>query len=347
MTFSFCLNRSTLLTLCGFSLLYQGLDLKQQGKLMQDNQRLVNIIIRLLEKSNASGASDFKNLASSLITLDSQPMDSKTKSALLRTCTAMSAPKAKKTGPQTPVSSRKKIQPGPYKHIGASMSENDILVQQEKVRRATLPNISTQPSHDQTSTTRSSYDGTRPDPPMMKHENRYLLSQLSSFSKPRHNQNPKTLNLDYFPLSTPVSSQPSSPPMSRTAHPGLVHHDNHQFSSDLGLLLSSFDRGQANIHSAIYGGPAPSLTEPDQTAKSNSTFDWSCLSWDEQASPTLHDPLAAPGPAQSVLSFSGESHSSGDELSTSDLGLSGNTQFQHDSMQPSYENYTFTGMDPF
>ena len=56
MSFSFCINRNEVLTLCGLSLLYQGLDLKQEGKLMKDGQRLVCTVVKCLDKAKAPGA---------------------------------------------------------------------------------------------------------------------------------------------------------------------------------------------------------------------------------------------------------------------------------------------------
>jgi hypothetical protein len=71
MSFSFCLNRNEMLTLCGLSLLCQGLDLKQEGKLMKDGQRLVCWVVKYLENVNAPGALDFRRLAASMITFES------------------------------------------------------------------------------------------------------------------------------------------------------------------------------------------------------------------------------------------------------------------------------------
>ncbi|TGO81303.1 hypothetical protein BPOR_1217g00020 [Botrytis porri] len=344
MTFSFCVNKNAMLTLCGLSLLYQGLDIKQEGNLMQESQRLVKTVIRFLEKGNASGAADFKKLASSLITLDSQNLDYRTKSALLRTSSAMSAPKISKPTPSSSVVPRKNnLQQHPYIHISASMSENDILAQQEKLRRATLPNLFNHTSQNLTSA-RTSYDGTRTDSATTKRENRSSLSQLT---KPRYNTNPKPPNLDYLSLSnTPITSQQSSPTISRTAPPGSSSHSSHLMYSKIDnqqsewAILASLESGESNIHSAIYGGPPPSLSETNQSAISNSSYeDWSSSTfWDDMTSANIHDPLANPGPAQSVLSFSGESHSSGDELSTSDLGMSGNTQYSHESL-PHCDDY--------
>ncbi|CAD6442553.1 8cdd596a-c629-4c11-8d0d-48e153a200af [Sclerotinia trifoliorum] len=349
MTFSFCLNRNSMLTLCGFSLLYQGLDLKQEGKLMQESQRLVITIIRYLERSNASCASDFKKLASSLNYFDNQNLHDKTQSAFLRTASAMSAPKVTKPATALCLGPRKKSQPHPYKHISASMSENDILAQQEKLRRATLPNIFNHTSQNQTSSSPSSYEGTRKDSPMNKRGNRSSLSQLSSLSKPRYNTGSKPPNLDYLSLSnTPISSQQSSPTLSRTAPSSASSHNTHFMNnktdnhpnelSSLGLLLGSLENGQSNIHSAIYGGPAPSLPETNRTnqaASSNSPYgDWSSYSmWDDMTSSNHHDSSSGSGPAQSVFSFSGESHSSAEELSNSDLGMGGNMHFLPDQTQ--------------
>ena len=71
MSFSFCINKNEVLTLCGLTLLYQGLDLKQEGKLMKDGQRLVCTVVKCLEKDNAPGALDFRRLAASMISGDS------------------------------------------------------------------------------------------------------------------------------------------------------------------------------------------------------------------------------------------------------------------------------------
>lgn len=72
MTFSFCLNKNEMLILCGLSLLYQGLDLKQQGKLIQDRNHLVAIVGKNLENSKALGAADFQRLTASITNPDSQ-----------------------------------------------------------------------------------------------------------------------------------------------------------------------------------------------------------------------------------------------------------------------------------
>ena len=70
MSFSICLNKNELLLLAGFGLLFQGLDLKQEGKLIRDNQRLVCSVIEILERGRFSAAGDFKRLACSMIAIE-------------------------------------------------------------------------------------------------------------------------------------------------------------------------------------------------------------------------------------------------------------------------------------
>jgi len=87
------------------------------------------------------------------------------------------------------------------------------------------------------------------------------------------------------------------------------------------VLLGSLEGGQTNLYDAIYGGPALSLT----TETSNSNFgDWSPESGWDMATISMND-YTATAP-RSVLSISEESLSSGEDLSTSDLGLVGGQQ---------------------
>lgn len=348
MTFSFCLNKNAVLSLCGLSLLYQSFDLKRESKLMEDSQRLVKIVIKFLEKSSAPGAADFRKLASSMINLDNQSLDSKTKSTLLHTASAMSAPKATKptfsalSALTSSTISRRKTQPRPplYAHTSVTMSENDIISQQEKFRRTTLPNIHNHTSQNQASSARSSWEGTRTNSAMAKRENRASLSQLPP-PKPRFDTGSNALNLDYLSLNnTPISSQQSSPTISRTTHPGSSTHNTHLVytkadnqSNDLMYFLGSLDNGPGNIYDATYGGTAPTLPQTNQTAISNSSYDdlqdLPKDFWDDMTSSNLtsngYNPSAGSGPTQSVGSISCGSPSSFDNSSAGDFGTNGNT----------------------
>ena len=174
MSFSFCLNKNEMLTLCGLSLLYQGLDLKQEGKLMQDIQRLVVVVIKYLQKVNAPGASDFKKLAASMIKLgDTQPKVVKPRSS----DSSMLAPTSSKPTRQPSVP-RKQLKPQVYRHGNVAMCETNLLSQQEKLRRATMPNIALQ-RHDSHRQVRTSMDSPRSESPMSKREYRSSASQYT------------------------------------------------------------------------------------------------------------------------------------------------------------------------
>jgi hypothetical protein len=350
MSFSFCLNKNEMLTLCGLSLLYQGLDLKQEGKLMKDGQRLIGAVVKLLEKARAPGAADFKKLAASMINLDTQ-----TKTPPGRSPTGMAAPASAKSTPSPPIA-RQQIRPQIYRHGSATMSETDLLSQQEKLRRATVPNVMQRQDYNPRG--RTSTDSTRSESPMSKRDCRTSAHQLPTNLKPRPVKNEKPPNLDYLSLSnTPVTSQPQSPIQTRTQQPIQNNHtpmyQNNAYSttktsgvspSEWEVLLGSLDGGQTNLYDAIYGGPALSLTD-----NSSSNYGgWSPDSqWDMTAF-TMNDIGSAPGAARSVLSFSEESLSSGEDLSASDLGLGGRSQDYRQALLPGSgppDGYMLEGFD--
>ncbi|KUJ18402.1 fungal-specific transcription factor domain-containing protein [Mollisia scopiformis] len=349
MSFSFCLNRNEMLTLCGLSILYQGLDLKQEGKLMQESQRLVAAVIKNLEKAKAPGAADFRRLAASMLPLESQPKPNTTRSP-----TSMPAPTSAKSTP-SPSVPRQQIRPQIYRHGSATMSESDLLAQQEKLRRATLPNLNMH-RQDHLPHGRNSIDSARSESPMSRREYRNSSSQLPNALIPRPViKSERVPNLDYLSLNnTPVASQPQSPVINRAQHPiqntqaPVYNNNNYSNSKSSGVsasewesLLGSLDGGQTNLYDAIYGGPALSLSD-----NSTSNYgDWSPDSQWDMTSLTMNDFTSAPA-ARSVLSFSEESLSSGEDLSTSDLGLG---RQDHNHLIPgsvfSGDGYLLEGLD--
>jgi hypothetical protein len=313
MSFSFCLNKNEMLTLCGLSLLYQGLDLKQEGKLMQDGQRLVTIVIRYLEKADAPRASDFRRLASSMI-------DPRSLSPPVRSPTSsMAAPKCGKAIPPPSVP-KPQIRPQVMRHASASISETDLLSQQEKLRRATVPNLNNHRSDHYSPHARSSIDSLRSDSSLSKRD--YRVPQLPTILKPRPNpvvKSEKPPNLDYLSLSnTPASSHPPSPHATRQHAPIYNQYKQTTASpTEWEALLGSLDGGQTNLYDAIYGGPALSLTE---SSVSQSNYgDWSPDSgaWD-MSSMGMGDMGdfhgQGSGIARSVLSYSEESLSSVEDI---------------------------------
>lgn len=89
------------------------------------------------------------------------------------------------------------------------------------------------------------------------------------------------------------------------------------------------------MYDAIYGGPALSLAD-----KASSNYgDWSPDSAWDMTSLKMNDFSGAPGAARSVLSFSEESLSSGEDLSASELSIGSRQQeFRHTIIPGSVSN---------
>lgn len=377
MSFSFCVHKNEVLTLCGLSLLYQGLDLKQEGKLMKDGQRLVYSVVKCLDKANAPGALDFRRLAASMMSAEN-PSSTHRQS----TDSKMSAPSTTKSTPSPDISRKHSVQQSSRYSTVTCSSETDLLQQQkEPYLRATLPNS----TYKHRNMSQSSLDSVHSESLMSRREYGSSVSQMptpaSMRSQSSSSISPKSRpNLDYLSLSgagTPVSSQPQYhvPLRSSSSHNLSLHTPN--FPAQLApgstsspsqtkissvtpaeweSLLSALDSGDSNIYDAVYGGPSISLTStlpnpsyhmvnpttsnngphhshstdlsiadhaPLTATLSNTSSsgygEWSPESWDMTVV-QLNDFDLGSGPAQSVLSFSEESLSSGDDLEGFGLG---------------------------
>lgn len=349
MSFSFCLNKTDVLVLCGTSLLYQSLDLKQDSKLMKDAERLVNDVIKILLKAKAPGSYELKRVASLLITIDVPSQN-----APMRTSpdTAMAAPPSRKSPTLSNFSRRK----SPYsggRYAGASMSETDLLSQQEKLRRMTLPNSQVARPDLHRTQSRASLD-VGAEHVMPRQDQRFSISQIQQQVmrlSPLHRS--KQRNLDYMSLHEAQSEpQHSPPPQSQNPSQPLGHghqqqqqprHPNRSMKgggsgggismSEWEQLLGAMDGGQTNIYDALYGGPGLSLTETP-TSAATTMGEWSPESWD-LSNFNIGDLTTNPGGPQSVLSLSDDSLSSGDDLTTSDVYLRmGSEDYQSGLMAP-------------
>lgn len=338
MSFSFCLNKNEMLTLCGLSLLYHGLDLRQEGKLMQDGNRLVVVVIKFLTSAKAPGAADFKKLAASMISPDGQ-----LKQINGRNENGLQVPTSVKTEALSQPSTKSIASPSTHqkqqhslirRHTSATMSESDLLSQQEKLRRVTLPHATSQnpESHHYN---RSSTDFSRSDTAMGNRESRSSVSHIRATAKPLVAKNPKLPNLDYLSLSnTSVSMQSHSTDQTRLTQVAQASHGSivptSAYSgpkttaepSEWEALLGSFD--DRNLYDAIYGGPGS--THVTAGADASNYGSWSPESWDYTSAP-VGDFLNATT-TQSVLSLSDESLSSGEEVSTAEQGVS-DAQFDY------------------
>lgn len=346
MSFSFCLNRSDILILCGMALLYQSLGLKYDSAVSKDNEKLANAVIKIVEKANTPGSLDFKRVAGLLITLDEPAPQSLPTPPRQSPEACMPAP-TYRTSPPASLAPHNRKQSSLGLHTSASVSETDLLLQQEKLRRMAMPPTPSQHGPDQyRARSRQSFDGLpRREPQMTPRDHRLSLSQAQAAQAAMMARvstvAPGQQNLDYLSLSSTPQSQPSSPiqaraqqqsqqPQQSQRHPQqtdafdqLQQKMSTVSSAEWDSLLGSIENGQMNLYDAMYGGPGILLAETpvSSTSASAGTANWSPEPWD-MTTFNLND--FAPGPAttQSALSLSEESLSSGDDLAPSEIGLS-------------------------
>jgi len=367
MSFSFCLNKNEMLTLCGLSLLYQGLDLKQEGKLMKDGQRLVLSVLKYLEKANAPGAPDFRKLTKSMI-----PSEAPQKVEVRRASdTNMAAPTSVKSITAPSGLRNQLIQPASR----YTTTEPDFSHRHENLRRATIPSIAVHGTGKHPNHSQSPLDSIGSEWRMSSGEYRTSATHLptsTSISKAGVGTAYKLgPNLDYLSLSnSPSTPRPQSPIVARTSQ-NRTHPPNflatttapQQKASSVSpaeweSLLSSLDGGVTNIYDAVYGGPPLSLTDAPPTTSttaqpgslgSSSVYgeayaDWNLSpeSWDMTA---LSMTDLEPKVAQSVLSFSEESLSSGDDIGSSDFGTGSGNLGMGDYNLVAGDGYLLDGLD--
>lgn len=382
MIFSFCLNKYDLLMVCGMTLLYQVLDFKQESKLVQDNGRLVNAVIKIVEGAKAPGHWSFKRIAGKLVLVDDA--DSSSPASTSSTGTSVSATNRRDLSPSMQ-SRQKSIYSMSYRPEAAA-SDSDLLQQQERMRRLTMPSVDQQRPGVHRSPSRHSLESPVSDTNARRH--RMSMSQTPRSHRQQQEPTPSTHpNLDYLSLSnTPSQSgmsspqrqhrnmQPPPPVSSHLISPPLMERSKGapatvSSAADWEVLLGTMDGGMNNVYDAIYGGssflneaPIEQATTAAATATSSqcpTTSDWSPDAWDLADFSIGNDfygiqpnsnQVQNPGAPQSVLSLSDESLSSGEDAANSDMGLSmGSVDYQNGNMLSTCGNgdgYVH-GMDSF
>lgn len=298
MSFSFCLNKTDLSVLCGMALLYQSLELKADSKLMKDNERLVNAVLMMVTRTEVAATYDLKRIASLVICID-EPQHSLPTPPGQSPDTSMAAPPLRQKSP--PSKPRKKsstatIQPQHYS-LGrhASISETDLLSQQEKLKRMAMPNMTmnTGPGRPdlQRSSSRASLDSDRPKSASLAQRRDQRMSMPQAAIMARVPAPQQKTNLDYntqgaqcssaLPAQNGVSQPPpqhrqqqqTSVSPSATGQPVYNPAQILQKSSSGGMsssewdaLLGQIDGGPANLYDVIYGGPQATLDTPVTSA---------------------------------------------------------------------------------
>jgi len=301
LSFSFCLNRNEILVQAGFGLLFQTLGLDRDGKLIKDCNRLTCVVIEMLERANAPGAHEFRRVGCSMISVARAEQTPALAVSRHASEGSMSAPM------DTFRATQKSLQA-----IAARFSPGAVKAHRHDLkepRRATLPAISpsmgmlSKPSLNSLSSLRSEPAAARSEPTLSPLSNR---ASLSLYTKRRaSNAIHQNRNIDYLSFGPdPLANYPFAPNACGKSEVS---------PADWERLLSSLDNGQTNIYDNIYGGPtADALLDcpPLSAGAESSNLTWSPNVWNWSS---YND--QAP-PPQSVLSFSDESLTSGEEFSS-------------------------------
>ena len=301
MSFSLCLNKNELLLLSGIGLLFQGLDLKQEGKLIRDNQRLVCSVIEILERNVAPGAIEFKKVACSMLAVGPFARGTAADSSSVSRRNSDDTTPARQA---TSKSTKKQLQAIASRFsFGISKPVKEDCI---STRRSTAPALATGNIALYTrNNSQLSISSARSEPvPTPKR----LNSDVDTTPKPSRSNPPlDPPNLDYLPFTDDLPTTPTIP-FNRKAPPT---------PSDWEHLLGYIDTTQASSSSSYDNlFPSPDLLASyiDTTnSPSTTSQDWApnLDLW------TLQEPVAA----HSVFSFSEESLTSGGEdLSSCDFG---------------------------
>ena len=284
MSFSFCLNKTQLLIMAGFGLLYQTLSLNRGCKLLQDTQRYLFVITSILDRESVPEGEDFKKIVA--VTLTKPSVAGKVLSGTGaadkdNASQAMPAPKSTLRSPRKLQSSRR--------HHSHSLSMTSPEIKQESAdsRRLTesclpAPQFTAFPTYEGPSQMNMFASGAfvAPDRP-------HSFPVASNRSANEHYNLP---NLDYLDFSNEpatVEDQPAE---------GM---DDHLGDTSTNLQQSVMDATTSSDIFSYISGLTP-------TSK---PFDLSSDLW------TM--PTDVPGlQPHSALSISDESLTSGEELSS-------------------------------
>jgi hypothetical protein len=319
MNYTFPFSRKELLLTAAFSILWQSIDLDEESKLAKNNQKSLSLSLGMLAGENQTVAAEFQRIASSFVHLEGRrllsPKHVEIDSPAAKLINSMPAPQ----GPSSKTkSTRKQLQA-----IASRFSTFNKSSRVEEPRRATVPqtgfNQSQPLSPQQRAGSTVSLTSTRSAPvfPMSTPSPGLFLHQ------PTTNYNNSNVNLDYFPIGedfndaqTSASSSTMLPPRKPTQH--LLSPTMANGSWDNLLALN------ANMSNPSINGtfdPSKILYNDSTTLNQAQANDWMAdpTGWGLSA---MDFNTKAPVP-QSLLSFSGESITSGDDLVFSASSVNG------------------------
>lgn len=310
LSFSFCLNKAELVVMSGFGLLFQGLDLYRNGALMKDIQRLLRSLVELLDRSLAPASIEFRRIMNSL--------------AMTRTPPMGRTPILSRHNSDSNLSSVEDSIRATHRHMKAIASRFTSSAQaklkQEPAnndhRRATVPAVSlgSFPNHSESSISSIRSEPShqpRSEPALSPHLQRSSVTPTKQLQKRASATFPRpSTNLDYFSFAEDGLTVTAAYPYATNTNGKFD-----QIPTDWERLLGNLDNGQTNIYDTIYGGPSLDALADVPPLSTANQFAWSPEIWNLSTNDSLVVPGGGvPQAPQSVLSFSDESLTSGEEF---------------------------------
>jgi len=292
------ISKTELLLTSGFGLLWQSVDLPSNSKLAKDNQKSISLLLGQLDRESTSSAGEFQKVVTSLISMD-DPLKGELKCREAH----INTHEARLLNPMPAPDPRHKSTKKQLQAIASRFSFGMKPPKVEEVsRRATVPKVSPPLGHSGRNFSQLSISSARSEPvlPVYSPQAAYQIdmSPRSSYSNAPSSQD--LPNLDYLPLGD--ESMPPPP----TAKPAAADPDWER-------ILATMDSGQTNIYDGIYGGGDTDTFEtfPNLFPMASNEQTWGAETW-----PPTNMGFQDKAPiAQSVLSYSEGSITSGEELS--------------------------------
>jgi hypothetical protein len=326
LSFSFCLNKAELLVHSGFGLLFQGLDLDRNGALMKDIQRLLRSLIEILDRSVPIVSIEFRRITTSLSMVGSAPMRSpmlSRHSSESNLSVVEDSMKATQQHMKAIASRFSSCGPGKF-------TRQDPSIGTGAERRATIPVASSIGQH-LPNQSQSSISSIRSEPTAQQHQHHPCSEPALS---------PHLQRTSVTPVKQLPNKRPPARPSAQTNLDYLSFNEDNAMSvtaaypyatntggkhdvtpTDWERLLGSLDNGQTNIYDTIYGGPPlDAITDvPPLSAAAQQGLAWGSpemWAYSGGDAPNLGIPGQGTGSVgpQSVLSFSDESLTSGEEF---------------------------------
>ena len=332
MNYTFPINKKELLLTSGLSILWQSIDLDEESKLIKDNQKSLQIALTMLNRESQTSYTELRRIITAFIPLQNRRISaSKTQESTSASKPASNA-SASPTQPKQSNKSAKKQLQAIASRLSTVMSGSPRT---SEPRRATVPQTnvtrSVSPQHRAGSTV--SLSSTRSAPVIIASSPNQLVRTNTTNSN-------QSINLDYFPFddehqpsTSPHQTSASSSTMLPPKKPSSLHHmsssPNIANASWDNLLYSnpSYNNANTNLNNDLFNPlNMPAVHTPMSMSNSMLANDWISTpdhngNWNL---PTMDFSTKAPVP-QSLLSFSGESITSGDDFLFSASSNNGST----------------------